>query len=363
MPDDIPSIARKDLLSTGSTLLNLANTGSPYGGFMKGRYFFLVGDSASGKTFLSMTCFAEAAINPDFAGYRFIYDNVEDGMLLDLDTLFNEATADRIEPPETGKDGEPAYSETIEEFYYHLDDAVAAGKPFIYVLDSMDGLDSEAAEKKFLQHKKAHQRVRGAGEPAEKVAGSYGDGKAKRNSEGLRKALRGLRETGSILIIISQTRDDIGSMFPGAKTRAGGRALRFYATNEIWSKVVKTHTKDVLGKKRRLGVRVGLEVKKNRVNGRLGYVEVDIYPDYGIDDLGSVVDYLVDEGYWPAEKQTITCRGLPGVSGTREKVIKIIERQGLEDAARALAGKCWAEVQAACALRRKARYANSPESS
>lgn len=344
-----------DLLSTGSTLLNLANTGSPFGGFPKGKYFFIVGDSASGKTFLSMTCFAEAVANPSFAEYRLIYDNTEDGMLLDLDALFNEATADRVEPPAREKDGTPRYSETIEEFYYHLDDAVAAGRPFVYVLDSMDALDSEAAEKKFARHKKAHHRARGD-EPAEKVAGSYGDGKAKLNSQGLRKALRGLREKGSILIIISQTRDDIGSMFPGAKTRAGGRALRFYATNEIWSKVVKTHTKDVLGKRRKLGVRVGLEVKKNRINGRLGYVEVDIYPDYGIDDLGSCVDYLVEEGYWPKEGQTIECRGLDGLSGTREKVIRVIEKRNLEDTVRCLCGKCWAEVQAACALKRKNRY-------
>jgi len=61
-------------LSTGSTLLNLACTGKPYYGFAKGHYYFIVGDSVSGKTFLSLTCLAEASINPNFDNYRFIYD-------------------------------------------------------------------------------------------------------------------------------------------------------------------------------------------------------------------------------------------------------------------------------------------------
>ncbi len=350
----------QELLSTGSTLLNLACSGSPHGGFLKGKYYFIVGDSASGKTFLSMTCFAEAMANPEFANYRLIYDNIEDGMLMDVDKLFGEKVADRIESPELTKEDEPVYSDTIESFYYHLDDAFNAGKPFIYVLDSMDALDSEAAEKKFQMQKKAARKVKGEGEKVEKVAGSYGDGKAKKNSESLRRAMSRLKESGSILIILCQTRDDIGAMYAGAKTRSGGKSLRFYATTEIWSSIAGAIKKTVNEKERKIGTQVALQIKKNRMTGKLAEVTVDIYPSYGFDDLGSCVDYLVEENFWPIVKNTITATGLQ-LEGTREKIIRQIEKKGLEAELRELVGKCWADIDEACNLNRKRRYATNDE--
>lgn len=349
-------------LSTGSTLLNLACADDPMGGFVPGKYFFIVGDSASGKTFLSMTCFAEAVRNEAFKDYRLIYDNIEDGMLMDLDRLFGEAVADRIEGPDKDNDNEPVFSDTIESFYFHLDRAFDNGQPFIYVLDSMDALDSEGGDKKFDAHKKAYFRRRNkeAKEGNEKVAGSYGMEKAKLNSEYLRKALKRLRETGSILIILSQTRDNVGSMW-GGKTRAGGKALRFYATTEIWSSIAKTIKKQVNGKEREVGVRVELEVRKNRITGRRACVEIDIFPDYGIDDTGSCVDYLVEEKFWTVTKQTIDASHL-GMVGTRDKIICGIEKKGLVHRLRELCGECWRGVEEACAMKRQPRYAEGKAS-
>lgn len=337
-------------LSTGSTLLNLACTGKPDAGFLAGKIIYLVGDSTSGKTFLSMTCCAEAVRNETFKNHRIIYDNIEDGMLLDTDRLFGEIVGDRIEPPASTEDG-PVFSSTIESFYYHVDDAVDNGKPFIYILDSMDGLDSDAADSKFTQLKKAHFRQKG--EAAEKIAGSYGDNKAKINSQGLRRALKGLRDTNSILIIISQTRDSLSGY--GGKTHSGGRALKFYATLEIWSSVVNPIKKEVADKDREIGVRVKLEVKKNRITGRRSAVQVDIYPEYGIDDTGSLVDFLVEEGFWKITGRTIDT-GL-GVVGSRDKVIRKLEENNLLPKVKEQAGECWQSIIEACSLKRKPRYA------
>lgn len=362
VPGDI-AIRRRDLLGTGSTLLNLACSGNPNGGFLKGGYYFLVGDSASGKTFLSMTCFAEASVNEHFAEYRFIYDDVEGGMLLDVDSLFGEAVADRLEPPALDGD-EPVHSETVEDFYFNLDDAVKTGKPFIYILDSMDSLGSESSDKKFDQQKKATRKRKGAsdGEEEEKITGSYGDGKAKKNSEFIRKALKGLRKTGSILIIISQTRDNIGSMY-GGKTRSGGRSLRFYATAEIWSSIAEQIKRTVEGKKRTIGTRVRLETRKNRITGKLATIEVDIFPNHGIDDVGSCVDYLIEEGRWPttgSSVKNINAKGL-NLSGTRDKIIRQIERQSLEDDLRQLCAETWKNIDDACAVKRKSRYTTASD--
>ena len=145
--------------------------------------------------------------NKEFKDFRLIYDNVEDGMLMDVERLFGEATADRIEPPALDEDGEACHSETIEQFYYNLDDAFDEDEPFIYVLDSMDGLDTEDDQDKFAAQKKAHRK-------GTNTAGSYGMAKAKKNSVGLRQVAARLRETGCILIIISQTRDNTKATGP-----------------------------------------------------------------------------------------------------------------------------------------------------
>lgn len=364
-PVDIDTDAvlhRRNLLSTGSTLLNKSLSGNPFGGFAKGKYYFMVGDSMSGKTFLSMTCFAEAAINRQFKDYRFIYDNIEDGMLMNTDALFGMEVSDRMEPPARTKEGQPRFSRIAEDFYYHLDDAIAEGRPFIYVLDSMDALDSEAADKKFDQLKKARRKAlrkeegevpEKGEEKDEKVAGSYGDGKAKINSASLRKMIKGLKDTGSILIIISQTRDNIGGY--GGKTRGGGHALRFYATTEFWSNVVEQIKKKVHDKDRKVGIRVRVSMKKNRLTGKLYDVEMDIYPSYGIDDLGSCVDYLLEEGWWTKEKQSVKA-GEWGFVGTRERLISYIEQNERQSELQAIVGQCWDEIDAACSLQRKPRY-------
>ena len=373
---ELITVAAEDLLSTGSTPLNLALTRTPRGGFSKGRYYFMVGDSASGKTFQSMTCLAEATLNPHFANYRFIYDNIEDGMLMDLDKLFNEQVADRIEPP-ARVGGKPAFSATIEEFYYNLDDAIleagwdskkkvhtgAGARPFIYILDSMDSLDSEASDDKFQQQKAAHRKKtapkpeRGHGDgDDEKVTGSYGDGKAKKNSENIRKCLKGLRRTGSILIVLSQTRDSYGR----GKTRAGGRALRFYATAETWSSITGPIKRTVNGIERKVGNRIKIQVAKNRVTGLLTECQLSIYPTFGVDDVGDCVDYLITEGVWTESGQTVDTGTFAG-AGTRDKVIRTIEKKGLFTKLQNLCASAWADVEEKCKLKRVNRYAPNPE--
>jgi len=84
-------------------LLNLACTGNPNGGFFKGHYFQIVGDSTSGKTFLSLTCLAEANINKHFEDYRFIFDDGEGGALMDLTKFFGAGVADKNRTSSNGR--------------------------------------------------------------------------------------------------------------------------------------------------------------------------------------------------------------------------------------------------------------------
>lgn len=365
-----PNVLRtKDLLSTGSTLLNLALTGRVQGGFAKGLYYRLVGDSESGKTWLALTCFAEATMNSNFDGYRFIYDNAEDGALMDVEHFFGKKLAESIEPPAKDEHG-PVYSSTVEEFYYHVDDAKKQGTPFIYVLDSIDTLSSTEELKKFQEHKKAHKRKMGQDDEEPEIGedgevkkakdpkGDYGDGKAKKNSRNLRQVLCGhpsMRRMGSILIIVSQTRDNLGFGFE-EKTSSGGRALKFLATAEMWSSVVGQVKKKIRKKDRPIGIIARLKIKKNRGTGQKYTMDIPILRSYGIDDLGSCIDFLLSEGHWSKTKKGVIDAPEFEFSGKKDQLITLIEENEQERDLRVLVEKVWNEIEEASILKRKKRY-------
>lgn len=342
-----------EYLSTGCSLLNLALTDRVNCGYMEGKYYWLVGDSASGKTFLAMTCFAEAQLNKRFKNHRLIFDNVEDGALMDMERFFGKSVQKKIEPPRKVK-GEDKFSETIEDFFYHVDDALEDGRPFIYVLDSMDSLTSKDEQKKFQEHKKASRREnQGAKDPA----GSYGDGKAKKNSAGIRQIHNRLSKTNSILIIISQTRDNIDAgPFAETRTQSGGKALRFYATCQILTVVGAALKKKVNDRERKIGHIVPIQTKKNRITGKLRTVQTAIYPTYGIDDIGSSIDFLVFEKHWKKGGSGEIKAPELGVTTKRSKLIRLCEDGKKPRLLRALQA-CWDQIEAESSLDRPARYA------
>jgi RecA/RadA recombinase len=335
-------------LSTGSTMLNLACTGKARYGFGKGKYYFLVGDSDSGKTFLSLTCLAEASINKNFDNYRMIYDNAEDGALMNIRKFFGKAVKERMEPPEVGDDDEPIYSDSLESFYYHITEAFEKGIPFIYILDSMDSLTTEQETSKFEERMDAFRK-------GKETSGSYGDGKAKLNAANLRRQLAPLRDTGSILIVINQTRDNIAGFGFKKKTRSGGHALKYYATIEIWTKPIGKIKKQIKGKKRSVGTNVQLKVERTRWTGLDRPVTVAIYPSYGIDDIGSMVDYLIEEKHWSRSGKTIKAKEFKK-KVSRDKLIRYIEKKGYERKLQKIVEGVWNDIEQACEIKRKPRY-------
>jgi RecA/RadA recombinase len=349
-------LSRRSALSTGSTLLNLACSDRPDCGFIKGAYYFLVGDSASGKTWLSLSCFAESILNEHFRDYRLIFDDVEGGALMDIEHYFGKKVARKMEPPARKPNGTPVYSDTVESFYYNLEDAIKRGDPFIYVLDSQDALDSAYQAKKFSAQKKASEN-------GKEEKGSYGDGKAKYHSEHIRHALSGIRKTKSILIIIGQTRDNLGFGFE-PKSRSGGKALRFYANLEIWTSVGKKIKKTVRSIPRTVGVYCLAEVRKNRITGKVGKdrsVTIPIHYDFGIDDVGSCVDFLILNGHWPRVGKSAKGKRVYKVNerfeGTRSEIIYYIEQAGLEEKLRGAVATLWRTIEQECQLvDRKRRY-------
>ena len=339
------------LVPTGSTLLNLAMSDTPFGGPKLGTMINVIGDSSAGKSFKELTMLAEACLLPRFKDYKMVYDDSEHASSFDMGYLFGASTAKRIKSPSKDEEGEPENSDMIEDFHNNLMNLFEEQTPFIYVQDSFDSLDTESDDKKTGELRKARNK-------GNKSKGTYGMAKAKLASMYLRKICGELEKSKSLLSIISQTRADINPATFTTKTRSGGKALKFYAHHEMWLAVGKTLTKTVNDTPRAIGVLCVVKISKNKLTGKVREVEFPIYYDYGIDDISSCIDWLIKEKVWSGggAKKINTQNTFSLNDMTSAKMIKLIEEEGLEKELQLLVGKEWKYIEDSLRLSRKSKY-------
>lgn len=339
------------LVSIGSTLLNCAMSDNYLGGIAQGTIVNVIGESSAGKTMVCETMLAEAANDPKYDDYTLILDDAEYAHAIDTEHLFGKKAAERIKAPRYDEDGEPVYSSTVEQFFANVNRALDAGDSIIYCLDSLDTLSDDA------ELDKADEYVKVAEGKKSEVSGSYGMAKAKLLSQMFRTINQKLADTKSILVIISQTRDNVGAVGPASpKTRrAGGKALEFYCTHTVWLSAVKSLTTDIDGEKIKIGNQVQAEVRKNKFTGKVRKIQFPIYYSYGIDDIASCVDFLIDVGYikksgayyaWPEWDKM-----------HKGKLISKLEDENMVDELRRITGEKWMERESKIDLGRKPRFA------
>lgn len=352
----------KPCIPSGSSLLNCALSDSVYGGFGQGKIVNIVGDSSAGKTMIAETMLAEMANDPQYDDYQLYLDDSEHALEMDIQGLFGSKAAKRIRAPKYDADGEPLYSDTVEQWYARMIALIEEGKPFVYVLDSLDTLtDASEYDQAAELHKAAEKDDSDLAMPA-----SYGMAKAKLMSQVLRTLKGKLAQTKSTLVIISQTRDNINAM-PGQtrKKRAGGKALEFYCSHVVWLSVTKTHKAGKKGAEEIVGRQVEARVTKNKFTGKVRAVNFDIYYDYGVDDIGSCVDFLVDRSLeyrdgTAAIKRSgayLQAEGLVPDRKYRADLIRAIEAdRELVGKLRSLVHQAWLEKEQALSLNRKPRF-------
>jgi len=315
---------RKDLFPTGSTLLNLALSGTREGGYKKGSLINIVGDSSAGKTFLAWHLFAEIIHDDRFKNYKLVYDDAEGKLQLNIRGLFGKGM-ERVEK---------ISSNLIEEFDQEVGNLLKDKVPFVYCLDSFDAVTTaEERDKKVVERDYPL--------------------KPRLFSEMLRKICGNLEKQSSLLVIISQTRERIGVQFGEKKTRSGGLALRFHALQEFWL-AVKNHIKR---KGKDVGVEVVCKVKKNHLTGKLRQIDFPIYFDYGVDNIGSMIDWMVLEGFWEKGegKQTIMTGGDFG-DITKDKLVRLIDKEEREQELIKIVAECWQKVENEIRTDRRPRY-------
>ena len=330
---------KKDIIlfSTGDTTLNLACSDTTIGAFPPGALVNIIGDSHAGKTFLAHSIMAEASINSEFEHYKLIYDRANEAPADGIARMFGNALT-KMQEPEAG------CSTNIQDFKINVWKILRQDEPFIYVLDSLDSLTSKEEEKQL-----------DAAVAGKEEKGSYGMEKPKVLSKILGPICKKLEHTNSLLIILSQTRDNINPMSFQEKTRSGGKALKFYSYFEMWLALVGKHKKTAGDFDREIGHKTKIKVTKNKLTGKVRDTIINIFYDYGIDDVGTCVDFMVDGKFWETRKNTILATEL-GIEATRDKLIRTIEEKELEPRLRKVVGMAWRKIEDSIKLNRKAKY-------
>lgn len=286
------SLVRQDLpscryyLPTGSTLLDLAIADRLPGGAGGGRVIHIYGDNSTAKTVLAQTIAGSA----QRAGGVAIYEDAECTLEFGRCGLFGLAVGGWVDDAALAE--EESFDKAVARdphFVYRqpnrIEDlwdtdvagalkVIEAGKiktPVAMVVDTMSALADRIEQTDDLDK------------------AGYNMSRAKLLSKAFRKYLSRMAKAGLTLVCIDQTRDKVDAVFGPKHTVSGGKAIFFYSSTRIFLKYRGT----LLNRSdKKIGIRVGFEVEKNKVATPFHCGEFRLLFDYGIDDVASNLEWL-----------------------------------------------------------------------
>lgn len=271
-------------LSSGCAILDLAIADQLPGGFPAGRISHVYGLESSAKTVIMTEPLGAA----QRAGGTAFYEDAEQTCDFDRLPLFGlDPGAKPLTPKKNWAYNVPT---TVEDLFdvrlLDVAEQCDPKKPNAMGIDSLSALPSEAERETKM------------------TDGTFGTSRAKQASLAFRKHLTLAANANLAMIFVDQSRDNIGVTYGPKEVVSGGKALKFYSS-------VRIHTK-VLGKLRNkkdgpvVGMMFGFEVVKNKIAPPLRNVIVYLLFDYGIDDIRTSLEWLKDNSEG-SDKSTLRC--------------------------------------------------------
>jgi len=254
----------KGWVKSGCSMLDLAISNRPNGGFPVGRITEITGLEASGKSLLA----AHALTDTQRQGGLAVYIDTESAVSREfLEAIGLDLTKMLYVP-----------LETIEDIFESIENIVESvrksnkDKLVTIIVDSVMG----ASTKQEMA--------------AEFDKDGYATSKSIILSKGMRKLTNMIAREKICLIFTNQLRTRLGVSFGDPWTTSGGKAIPFHASVRLRLKSIgQIKVKDNI-----IGIKTRAQVIKNRMGPPLKSVDYDIYFESGIDDFGGWLNIMKD---------------------------------------------------------------------
>jgi len=255
-------------ISTGSTLLDLAVSNRPYGGFPVGRIVELQGMEASGKSLIM----AHVLANTQKKGGLAVYIDTENALSEEFLRAIGVDVTNMLYIP----------LETIEDIFEAVENIIetirksSKNRLVTIVIDSVSAATTKVEQ------------------DADYEKDGWATAKAIIMSKAMRKITNIIGKQRVLLLAASQLREKMGVMFGDKYTTSGGKALGFHASCRVRLKGVGK-LKSGSGKTEQIiGVQTEAQVIKNRMGPPFKKATFDIYFNSGIDDVNSWLSLMKD---------------------------------------------------------------------
>lgn len=256
-------------VGTGSSMLDLAISNRPNGGFPIGRITEITGLEASGKSLLA----THALANTQKQGGLAVYIDTESAVSKEyLEAIGVDLEKMLYVPLETMEDIFEAIETIVESVRKSNKDRLVT-----IVVDSVMG---------------ASTKIEMA---AEFDKDGWATSKSIILSKGMRKITNMLAREKICLIFTNQLRSRLGVSFGDPWTTSGGKAIPFHASVRLRLKSVgQIKAKDAKGVEQIIGIKTRAQVIKNRMGPPLKSIDYDIYFESGIDNYGGWLNVMKD---------------------------------------------------------------------